>query len=102
MDKTGYSHAVEAFTVGKRTVKLMAVGAAAMFVVACGSSEPAYQMITGDANSVSYTWDANEMSLDEITAMATEHCAQYTKAPTLESDTPSGEDNDQHTTIFKC
>ncbi|MEM7168812.1 MAG: hypothetical protein AAF530_01485 [Pseudomonadota bacterium] len=83
-----------------RTV-LIAAASLAFLTVGC-SSDPAYQVITGDANSVSYSWNADDTTLEEISKLAKSHCAQYGQGATLESDEASGDDNNQHTTIFNC
>ena len=75
---------------------------AAMLVVAGCSFGPSPEMITGDAQRVSYSWSEKSAEISDITEMAMKHCAKFGATASLSADSASGEKGQTHTSIFGC
>ena len=80
----------------------VACGMALMLLASACSSAPQTEMITGDAQRVSYSWSEQRSDIREIAAMAMKHCAKFGATATLSADSASGEKGQTHTSIFGC
>ncbi len=77
-------------------------GVALVLLASACSFGPRPEMITGDAQRVSYSWSEKSAEISDITEMAMKHCAKFGATASLSADSASGEKGQSHTSIFGC
>lgn len=73
---------------------------ATLALAGCGAAQP--EIVTATEGRVSYSWDTEESSLEEVTELAQAHCRQFNRNASLFSNTAASRSGSFFTTIYDC
>jgi hypothetical protein len=73
---------------------------ATLSLAGCGAAQP--EIVTATEDRVSYSWDTDESSLEEVTELAKVHCRQSGRSASLLSNSAASRSGSFFTTIYDC